>query len=135
VLLDGQDTGGRFALVESLESRGHEPPRHLHHWEDETLYVLQGELIVYLGDTAIRAPAGTAVLLPRGEEHSYEVLSGSASVLALYTPAGFEGFFQALADETTGPQSSLDRLISVAARHGCEITGPPSGSADRPPSR
>jgi hypothetical protein len=87
--------------------------------------VLQGELIVYLGDASIPAAAGTAVLLPRGVEHSYVVLSDSASMLAFYTPSGFEGYFQELAGGTAGPQSSLDRLISVAARHGCGITAPP----------
>jgi quercetin dioxygenase-like cupin family protein len=136
VLLDGAQTGGRFALLELREVRGDEPPRHLHHWEDETLYVLDGELTVYFGDASLSAAAGTAVLLPRGVEHSYVVLSGSASMLALYAPSGFEGFFRELADGATGALASLDRVISVAARYGCEITGPPPRSAGRlPPSR
>jgi quercetin dioxygenase-like cupin family protein len=135
VLLDGAQTGGRFALLELRQVRGDEPPRHLHHWEDETLYVLHGELTVYLGDASLPAAAGTAVLLPRGVEHSYVVLSGSACMLALYTPSGFEGFFRELADGATGARASLDRVISVAARHGCEITGPPPGSAGRSPLR
>jgi quercetin dioxygenase-like cupin family protein len=133
VLLDGEKTGGRFALLELQETHGDEPPRHLHHWEDEALYVLQGELTVYLGEAAISAPAGTALLLPRGVEHSYAVVSETASLLALFTPSGFEGYFQALAAGAAGSETSLDRLISVAARHGCEITGPPPRGAGRSP--
>jgi quercetin dioxygenase-like cupin family protein len=133
VLLNGEDTGGRFALLELLEVRGDEPPRHLHHWEDETLYVLKGEITVSLGDMSIPAPVGTAIVLPRGVEHSYSVVSDTASLLALYTPSGFEDYFHELAESATGTPASIERLIGVAARHGCEITGPPPGGTSRSP--
>ena len=122
VLIGGEATGGRFALVETVEVRGAAAPRHCHHWEDETLYVLDGELAVWLGDTWHRLPAGAALLLPRGVEHAVAVVGAAARVLTVLTPAGFEGFYRELADATP----DLDRLVATAARYGCEITGPPS---------
>ena len=37
-LATGDDTGGRFALMEQVARQGNVPPRHIHHREDETFY-------------------------------------------------------------------------------------------------
>src|SRR6266852_7497061 len=41
-------------------------PRHLHRNDDEAWYVLEGTLCVQVGDKDVQAPAGSAVLVPRG---------------------------------------------------------------------
>lgn len=46
-------------------------PPHLHHNDDEAWYVLEGALIVRVGDKDIEARAGSAVLVPRGTPHTY----------------------------------------------------------------
>jgi len=46
-------------------------PRHLHHSDDEAWYVLEGTLIVQVGDNDVEARAGSAVLVPRGTPHTY----------------------------------------------------------------
>ena len=126
VLVRGAQTGGRLALIETLEVRGAEPPRHCHHWEDETLYVLDGELAVYCGGTWTHTPAGTAVVLPRGTEHSFVVLSSSARVLTMFAPAGFEAWYGAMG--TVLPwRGEIEHIVATAARYGCEITGPHPG--------
>ena len=125
VLVGGAETGGRLAIVEEVLWRGAELPRHLHHWEDEALYVLDGELAICLGGEWRRVPVGAAILLPSGIEHAVAVAGAAARVLTVLTPAGFEGFYRELA----GAAADLDRLVAVAARYGCEITGPPG----RPP--
>ena len=89
VLVAGEETGGRFALVESVEVRGAEPPRHRHHREDETLYVLAGNLRVWVGDGWTDVPAGAAGVLPRGVEHADAVATPEARVLTALVPAGF----------------------------------------------
>ena len=43
-LARSEDTGGRFALVEFRSQPGTEPPAHLHEWENELCYVLEGKL-------------------------------------------------------------------------------------------
>lgn len=55
VLVAGEQPGGRFAAVETVERRTSEHPRHLHHWEDEALYVLDGSLDVWV---AVEVPTG-----------------------------------------------------------------------------
>ncbi len=132
ILVNGAETGGRFALVEMVEVRGAGLPRHLHHWEDEVLYVLEGELAVCVAGEWVAAPAGTAVLLPRGVEHAVAAVTAEARVLAALAPAGSEGFHRELGEPSAGG-AALERLVAVAARYGCEITGPaPVAGGDRP---
>jgi mannose-6-phosphate isomerase-like protein (cupin superfamily) len=44
---------------------------HVHHEDDEAWYVLEGTLGFQLGDEIVTAPAGSAVLVPKGTPHSY----------------------------------------------------------------
>lgn len=46
-------------------------PPHLHHHDDEAWYVLEGTLIVRVGDRDVEVRAGAAVLVPRGTPHTY----------------------------------------------------------------
>ena len=126
ILIDGAATAGRLALLELAVARGQEPPRHRHHWEDEALFVLAGALSVQIGSTWIAAPSGAAVFLPRGVEHGFLVATPDVRLLVALTPAGFEGCYR----ELGGPSArSLERLVAVSARYGCEITGPPPTDA------
>jgi quercetin dioxygenase-like cupin family protein len=126
VLVSGVQTGGRLALIETREAPGAEPPRHCHRWEDETLYVLEGVLAVLCGDRWTHVPAGAVVVLPRGVEHSFAVLSRTARVLTMFAPAGFEAWYSEVS--TTAPWSgAIEHIVATAARYGCEITGPHPG--------
>ena len=132
-LLTGEETGGQLALLRATVRRGREPPLHLHRREDETLCVLGGELTCYVGGEARPVPAGRCVYLPRGVEHGFVVESGEATILHLFTPAGYEGAIRELgavaSSNTSAPglaaPPDVERLVTVAARYGCEITGPP----------
>ncbi|CAA9567887.1 MAG: hypothetical protein AVDCRST_MAG88-2062 [uncultured Thermomicrobiales bacterium] len=121
ILVGGAETGGRLAIVELTLARGASDPRHRHDREDEALYVLDGELAVCLDEEWRRVPAGATILLPRGVEHGVAVVSPRARVLTILTPAGFEGFYR----DVDSSEPDLERLVTIAARYGCEITGPP----------
>ena len=74
-MLIARDPMGRVALLERVERRGEEPPRHLHTREDEIVYVLAGELTYYVDEKTQTATAGTWVFLPRGMEQTFTVES------------------------------------------------------------
>jgi mannose-6-phosphate isomerase-like protein (cupin superfamily) len=44
---------------------------HVHHEDDEAWYVLEGTLGFRVGAAVVTAPAGSAVLVPKGTPHSY----------------------------------------------------------------
>jgi quercetin dioxygenase-like cupin family protein len=130
MLIGSEETGGRFALVATIEQPGDELPYHRHHWEDKTIYVLEGALAVSNAGTWVHAPAGAAVFVPRGVEHAYAITSESARLLIMLTPAGFERFYQEY-KVLTAPGATalawLEQAVTLAARYGCEITGPHPG--------
>ena len=132
-LVRGDATGGRLAVVELHEAPGQEPPRHLHANEDEIIYVLEGDLTVWVGEDARRATAGSCLVLPRGTEHGYAVESTAARLLVVLAPAGLEAFFGEV-DAAAGG-AGLERLIAVAARYGVAITGPAPPVGARAPGR
>jgi quercetin dioxygenase-like cupin family protein len=131
LLLTGKDSGGRLLLVRSLERRGCEPPRHRHRNEDEIVYVLDGELTYYLGEREHRARMGSCLFLPRGGEHGFVVETQEAHVLTLVLPAGLEGYYLELNEAGREDDVTVERLVTVAARYGVEITGPPVRTAQR----
>jgi quercetin dioxygenase-like cupin family protein len=62
-----EQTGGRFSLIEEVAPRGEGTPLHVHREDDETFYVLEGELTFYLdSDQPIPAPAGSFAHIPEG---------------------------------------------------------------------
>jgi mannose-6-phosphate isomerase-like protein (cupin superfamily) len=75
-LRDDQVGGTDFVLAEwtdAGESSAERPiaPLHLHRNDDEAWYVLEGTLGFVRGDERLEAPAGSAVLVPRGVVHTY----------------------------------------------------------------
>jgi quercetin dioxygenase-like cupin family protein len=71
VHIDGDTSGGSFALLEMRGPRGDMPPLHVHDRDDETFYVIAGELSLFVdGEHLVLAP-GQAALAPRGVPHCY----------------------------------------------------------------
>jgi quercetin dioxygenase-like cupin family protein len=129
---DGDETAGAYGLVEITGRRGDMPPLHVHHRDDETFYVLEGELTLFAGDRAITVAAGRAALAPRGVPHAYRVESDSARYLVIASPAGFEQFVRAAGEPAPAAElppagRPLDpaALARIAVEHGIEILGPP----------
>lgn len=126
LLIAGPQSGGEFALFSSAGERGHTAPRHRHRHASETFIVLDGELLVQAGPERLVVGAGDVAVLPRGQEHTFLVVSASARYLTLHTPAGFDTFVRAVSDAAPAGGAPPDRaaLIALAAEHGIDITGP-----------
>ncbi|HLL97290.1 MAG TPA: cupin domain-containing protein [Spirosoma sp.] len=94
VLIDGQQTNGRYAQVELTLRPGSEPPVHTHTREDEAFYLLEGSIRFTIGEHVYTAKAGDYVLLPKGIPHSFQILTETAKSVMTISPAGFEDFFR-----------------------------------------
>ena len=126
--------GGRFAITEQLFPRGMATPLHSQPEDDESFYVLEGEVTFYLeDDQPIAASAGSFVHVPAGVAHAFQVDSETARILNV-TTAQHERFFRATSDpakERTLPPAAppdMDRLMAAAQEYGVEILGPPPGA-------
>jgi quercetin dioxygenase-like cupin family protein len=150
IKLDGEQTEGRFGLIDIVVPHGAAPPLHSHP-QDETFYVLEGELTAWLVEPELAAggqddpPAwvtqraqhcgpGAVVFAPGGTPHTFRAESDTARVLVLSTPAGIERYMRALGEPAQwpwlppppdGPRVSAERMAAVEAELGMVRHGPP----------
>jgi quercetin dioxygenase-like cupin family protein len=98
-MIEGSQTGGRFALVEHPMKPGVlAAPMHTHANEDEYSYVLEGTVGMRLDDRELVATPGMLVFKPRGVPHTFwNAGDTQARLLELISPAGFEQYFAELA--------------------------------------
>ena len=69
-----EQTGGRFSLIEEVAPGGEGTPLHAHPEDDETFYVLEGELTFYLDDgQPISVSPSSFVYIPGGIVHAFQV--------------------------------------------------------------
>ena len=127
ILIHGRDTGGTVSAVESHDVPGGGPPPHVHHREDETFQVLEGEYEWTVGGETFVASKGATIFAPRGIPHTYRYLGTEPGrLLCVITPAGFEGFFEAIGALNPEDQQDIPGVMEIAGRFGLEILPPPA---------
>ena len=78
-----------FGIIEIQPGR--ELEQHVHADEDDSFYILEGEMTFLLGAEEVAAPPGTFVLVPPGNQHGFRN-DGDLPVrmLNVHAPAGFD---------------------------------------------
>lgn len=132
-LATGEDTDGRYALLEAIVPPGGGPPPHIHSREEEGFYVLEGEITFQLGEDRFVAGAGTFANMPMGSLHSFKNESSKpAKMLISVAPAGLEKMFLEVGvpvdpGATSAPpptREEIEKLLEIAPRYGIEIELP-----------
>jgi quercetin dioxygenase-like cupin family protein len=127
-ILRGEQTNGALSVLENLIPPGEGPPLHLHTREDEMVYVLEGDLRWKLGDELTTAGPGSFIYIPRGLRHGWQNVGKEPSrMLFSFAPAGFEGFFDRLAEVR---EFDPEAFRAAGAAHGMEVVGPPLAESD-----
>ena len=137
VLLSGQQTAGRFAMLDMLIPPGGGPPPHRHDFE-ECFRVLAGSIEVQLRDLPpMRLQAGDSVNIPANAPHAFRnTADEEARLLCTVAPAGLERFFAEFGDPVPGRTSPapnlsdaerrdrLERAAAKAPEYGIEMLTP-----------
>lgn len=96
--ITGADTGGRMAILEVEIPPSTLVKPHAHSREDEFTVVLSGTVGVRTGNQVLEAGPGSYLAKPRGVPHAmWNAGSAPATVAEILSPAGLEGYFEALA--------------------------------------
>src|ERR687885_733522 len=120
-MIDGEETPDRgFSLVEHpMSPRALAAPLHRHSREDEYSFVLEGRMGALLGDEEVYAEPGDLVFKPRDQWHTFwNAGDEPCRILEIISPAGFEHFFEALADQTARGPLDFDQLPELAGQYG-----------------
>lgn len=132
VRASGDESAGHYDLLEfTIEPGPGVTPLHVHHDNDEAVYVLDGELTVRLGDDLVTLGPGAYAMAPRGVPHTYRSTGDRpARVLFTYMPGNHWRMLEAAAEH--GPvedESDIERLLPVLEEYGVEVVGPPLDGA------
>jgi quercetin dioxygenase-like cupin family protein len=130
-----EDTAGAFLLFEDRMDHGKLTPLHVHPDSDETMIVLEGEVLMHLDGEDHTVAAGGIATAPRGMPHAFKVTStDGARLLCLHTPGCCQAFYwdasEPVASEDThavgsGPVDMTRVQASAEKNGGIEILGPP----------
>ena len=131
-LVTGKDTDGRYATWEAIVPPGGGPPPHIHSREEESFFVLEGEITVHVDDERIVAKIGTFANMPVGSLQSFKnETNKQARMIISVAPAGLEEMFievgQQVMPDGNIPKPSkeeIDKMLAVASKYGVEIRVP-----------
>ncbi len=135
-LATGADSHGSCLIVEGMVAPGGGPPPHFHHSEDESFYILEGNVTFQAGGRTIHAKPGDFIHIPRGTVHSLKNegnMPGRALVIISPAgPTGMQQFFEEAFTATTDPaappppitEELVKRMMAAAARNGMEWIKP-----------
>ena len=92
--LTSEQTGGAYYVCEAVFGPGSGSPFHIHHFEDEVIHVLEGEIEIRLDRERLHAPSGGIVHLPKKIPHALQnPLKTPLRILVHAIPGGLEHYF------------------------------------------
>jgi quercetin dioxygenase-like cupin family protein len=133
VTVSGEDTAGRFCVIDMHIPPGGGPPPHRHDFE-ETFIVLEGEIEATFRGKKSVVRAGDTVNIPANAPHRFHNTSSNATrMLCICSPAGQEKFFKEVgvkvATRTTAPpklspqeqEAFVKKAMALAPQYRTEL--------------
>jgi len=125
IKISGTDAENDLAVFEQtgLTPNGG-PPLHIHPFQDEWFYVIEGEYLFQVGDDKYQMKSGDTIFLPRNVQHAFIQLTEKGKMIVSYLPAGkMEAFFR-VTDKWTSPPTK-EEIVKVFADHDMKVVGAP----------
>jgi mannose-6-phosphate isomerase-like protein (cupin superfamily) len=120
--LTEQHTGGAVYVFDSVFGPGDQNRLHVHHYEDELAYVVEGALAIRLSHGGLEVTAGGIAYLPKNIPHSLRnPLATPSRYLFAAIPGGYiEHWFEAVAAAREG--GALDDVAyrNLSLKYGIE---------------
>lgn len=125
VKVSGSDTDGELAIFEQTSlSPGRGTPLHVHPFQDEIFYVLEGSYHFRVGDETFKLGKGDSIFLPRKVPHAWTQASEKGKMTVTMQPAGkLENFFVQVAALDHEP--TQQEMATIFADNDMQVVGPP----------
>jgi quercetin dioxygenase-like cupin family protein len=125
IKISGKDTDSDLSVFEQTGATPFGgPPLHIHLYQDEWFYVIEGEYLFQVGDDKYQMKSGDTIFLPRNVQHAFIQLTEKGKMIVSYLPAGkMEAFFQ-VTDQWTSPPSK-EEIAKVFEDHDMKVVGLP----------
>lgn len=133
--LSGRQTGGKFSLIEGIMPPGGDGGLHLHTREDESMYLLEGELEITVGERTFTLAEGQSYFAPRNVPHRIRNCGKlPVRTLLVNTPGSFDEFVRAAGipvSESVAPliypptPQQVEELLVLAEVFGVKVLASP----------
>jgi quercetin dioxygenase-like cupin family protein len=129
-LVTSAQTNGGYFIMEAVIPPGAGPPLHIHHREEESLYLLEGSLDITFGEKKVKATTGDFVQIPRGTLHAFlNAGSTTARVLIFFSPAGMDKYLEEVLEPVQNRSAAIPpvtealvaRMVGAGPKHGIEF--------------
>ena len=125
ILVSGQETGGRYSLLEWTVAPTADPVSygpHRHREIEETFLIRSGRLEFLLNDQITSMGAGDFVRVPPGTRHGYANTSGQpVEMLVSFYPGGFEQLFVKYRTDAATPLDGIGFITDAIADFASEF--------------
>jgi quercetin dioxygenase-like cupin family protein len=128
-LLDGPDTDGKYSVTEfAMAPRpAPGPPLHVHAVEEETIYLIAGQLRVTRHEQVIGLSGGGIAHVPKGVPHMLANIGADAArLLIIQSPPGAERYWAKAAELMAASGGSPDpaSMQQLALDHHIHFSEP-----------
>ena len=127
LLVTGDDTAGRYCLIDMFVPPAGGPPPHRHDFE-EMFTVLEGVIEIMFRGTTSTARAGETINIPANAPHAFRNASAQpARLLCMCSPPGQERFFLEVGDlvaSRTAPPPALSQSERATRMAKAEALAP-----------
>lgn len=119
-------TNGQITVFITHTSPGGGPPLHLHTFEDELFFILEGEYQFQVAGRRIKAPAGSFLYAPKGVPHTFANLTSAPAKMLVFTiPGRFDQFFADVDASTKAGAMNDAEAMRLIQAYGMSVLGPP----------
>jgi mannose-6-phosphate isomerase-like protein (cupin superfamily) len=115
-------TQGEYCAFEVVAAPGEGVPLHVHAYEDEIYYILEGALEIHCARRTFTAESGAMAVLPRNIPHSFRNAGNSpARALTTFIPGGFDTFVQELSQISPAEAADEDKRNAIRRKYGIQM--------------
>ena len=119
--LTSEQTVGAFYVCEAVFGPESGSPLHIHHYEDEVIHVLDGEINIRLDNETLHVPAGGVVHLPKKIPHALQnPLKTPLRIMVHAIPGGLENYFNEVDTALQNGSFSAKVHAEISKRYGLE---------------
>ena len=119
--LASEQTGGAFYVCEAVFGPESGSPLHIHHYEDEVIHVLEGEIEIRLDKDRLHAPVGGTIHLPKNIPHALQnPLKTPLRIMVHAIPGGLEHYFDEVDAALQNGTFNTEVHMEISKKYGLE---------------
>jgi len=123
VKTSSDDTSGQFSTIELNMPPNHKgPPKHRLMQNDESWYVLEGEIEASIDEKTLYGKKGSFFYIPKGHSRTLNSTPGAKMLISFY-PSGFERYFEELSELVQqGLHTDFETMKVLQTKYGMELS-------------